>query len=560
MCGNLNLSNANVPANAPVFLGANGIVERGEFRGNVARCAAFFSRRPEREFALFTENFPRFCTWFLALLAAGKDIVLPPHLREGMRKQLRSRDIPVVTDIADFGAFPPPLPKSLPAAEDFRFPDFGGRVISFFTSGSTSDPKLIRKKFETIAAEVDFHLREATFPGDAPLVVASVSAHHMLGLLHRFLIPLKAGFPMAEETLISVEDLAELRERGTKIFLVTTPSFLDKVAANRALCAFPRDCVRIVSSGAALRKETADAALEIFGVSPYEIFGSTEAGGVAFRRQERGSTWTLFPCVHAETDALNRPLISSPFCGEEPFLMQDAISLTGTRSFELHGRLDRLVKIAEHRVLLPEIEAGFEKHEFVARAHFLLLDGARPRLGALLEPTVEGAEFLKKNTKRAFVARLKTDLGDDIDPFAFPKKIRIVREIPTNAQGKFVRNELMPLFKSSIAEPVTENLRIDENSVSAELTFVPESIYFRGHFPGVPILPGVVQTHFAYVFAKRFLNVPAAPKRILKLKFVRIISPGETVSLTLERRGNDVAFTYSKAGAPCSSGVLCGEK
>lgn len=559
MRGNVNLTNANLSEKTPVFIGADGNVERGEFFEKVARCAAFFARRPEREFALFTENFPLFCTWFLALLAAGKDVVLPPHLREGMQKQLRSRGQILVTDVADAGSFPPPFPENLPA-ENFSFREPDERTVSFFTSGSTSDPKLIRKKFKTIAAEVDFHLREISFPGEAPLVVASVSAHHMLGLLHRFLIPLKAGFPMAKKTLGTVEELAEFRERGTKIFLVTTPSFLDKVAAHREWCAFPRNCVRIVSSGAALREETGDAAREIFGISPFEIFGSTEAGGVAFRRREQGSTWTLFPCVNAETDSLGRPLISSPFCGDEPFLMQDAISWTGTRSFELRGRLDRLVKIAEQRVSLPETESRFEKHDFIARAHFLLLDGAQPRLGALLTLTAAGTDFLKKNTKRALVARLKSDLGGDVEPIAFPKKIRIVREIPTNAQGKFVRDDLLPFFESALAEPVTENLRVDENSVSAELTFVPDSIYFRGHFPEVPILPGVVQTHFAYVFAKRFLNVPAAPKRILKLKFVRIISPGETVSLKLERRGNDVAFVYSKAGTPCSSGILVGEK
>lgn len=558
MRGCLNLLDDPLPAGTPVFLVGADVVPQEEFLGNVARCAAVFAARAEREVVLYSEDFPRFCTWFLALLAAGKDVVLPPHFREGMRERVRALGLPVVTDSED-GAFPrTPPPEAFPEA-GFRFGPLRGRTVSFFTSGSTSEPKLIRKAFGTIAAEVDFHLRDASFPQGNPVVVASVSAHHMLGMLHRFLVPLTAGLRMSAETLRTVEDLAALRGSAEEIFLVTTPSFLDNVAACRELCAFPRGCAKIVSSGAALRKETASAAREIFGVSPYEIFGSTEAGGVARRQREHGALWELFPCVEAKTDDLGRPLISSPFCGAEPFLMQDAIAWAGARRFELRGRLDRLVKIAERRVSLPEIEARFEEHPFVARAHLLALAGGIPRLGALLTPTAEGRDFLKKNTKRAFVVRLREDVAPRIDSVAFPKKIRVVHEIPTNAQGKFVRADLLSFFEDDVAEPVTENPRLGENSASAELTFVPDSIYFRGHFPGFPILPGVVQTHFACVFAKRFLGAPASPRRIFKLKFSQMIFPGETVLLELERSGNDVKFAYSKEGATCSSGVLKGE-
>lgn len=65
---------------------------------------------------------------------------------------------------------------------------------------------------------------------------------------------------------------------------------------------------------------------------------------------------------------------------------------------------------------------------------------------------------------------------------------------------------------------------------------VPEELYYlQGHFPDQPILPGVVQLHWAVELAKSALEINAAFKGIEALKFHRVIEPQTPLRLTLER-------------------------
>ena len=51
----------------------------------------------------------------------------------------------------------------------------------------------------------------------------------------------------------------------------------------------------------------------------------------------------------------------------------------------------------------------------------------------------------------------------------------------------------MRLFASSFAEPFVLSARRTENGWEGDMTFDPDASYFQGHFPGQPIMPGVLQ-------------------------------------------------------------------
>lgn len=68
---------------------------------------------------------------------------------------------------------------------------------------------------------------------------------------------------------------------------------------------------------------------------------------------------------------------------------------------------------------------------------------------------------------------------------------------------------------------------------------------FQGHFPGRPILPGVVQVHWAVLLAGRSFGHPGAFRGIEALKFHRVIGPGMPVQLALERRDGETTLRFS---------------
>ncbi len=63
---------------------------------------------------------------------------------------------------------------------------------------------------------------------------------------------------------------------------------------------------------------------------------------------------------------------------------------------------------------------------------------------------------------------------------------------------------------------------------------IPEGLaYFQGHFLGAPILPGIVQIHWAVHFAKQRLGVQLPFHHLEAIKFKALILPGQRLILAL---------------------------
>jgi 3-hydroxymyristoyl/3-hydroxydecanoyl-(acyl carrier protein) dehydratase len=80
---------------------------------------------------------------------------------------------------------------------------------------------------------------------------------------------------------------------------------------------------------------------------------------------------------------------------------------------------------------------------------------------------------------------------------------------------------------------------------------------FAGHFPGLPILPGVVQIDWAVKLARPRLALRGEFAAMEQLKFLSIVMPEARLTLALELAAPDrLAFCYSAGGAKRSSGVV----
>ena len=93
-----------------------------------------------------------------------------------------------------------------------------------------------------------------------------------------------------------------------------------------------------------------------------------------------------------------------------------------------------------------------------------------------------------------------------------------------------------------------------------EFRFAADDPTFAGHFPGHPILPGAFQLEMARAAAEWTLNCPLSVREVSRAKFMRPISPDETVRLELkwsEAEGSIQArATLSVAGRPAGEASL----
>ena len=83
-------------------------------------------------------------------------------------------------------------------------------------------------------------------------------------------------------------------------------------------------------------------------------------------------------------------------------------------------------------------------------------------------------------------------------------------------------------------------------------------VCFAGHFPGQPIVPGVVLLHWAVSELERWQERALAIGALEALKFRRVLLPGETFVLRLSRTAGSGSFAFEMRdpSGPIGSGRI----
>ena len=328
-----------------------------------------------------------------------------------------------------------------------------------------------------------------------------------------------------------------------------------------AMTAAPR---LIFSSGGPLPATAAQALAEGLGVAPIEIFGSTETGGVAARNQSvDGDLWTPFPGHRVQCAENGALLLHSTFLkSDEPWLMDDRIELLADGRFRLCGRLDRVVKIEEKRLSLPDMEARLGEHAWVTAAAAVPLVGRRQTVGAVVVLSPAGRAHLEATERRLVVATLRAHLERYFDRVLLPRRWRFVESLPVDERGKLTQAALQAVFESPSENasmlPRVTVISQTSDSVLLDL-FVPGTIaHFSGHFPNMPLLPGVVQIDWACLFARQYLPVAGHFVALAAVKFLTVILPDTALRLALRWHAERAClqFTYASEQRKYSTGRL----
>ena len=430
--------------------------------------------------------------------------------------------------------------------------------MSFMTSGSTGEPRRIARSLDEMRA--DAAALASSFGSsfsEAAFFAATVPEEHFYGALWRRLLPEALGVPVADGIQTSVEDLSALAKRG-RFVLVTTPSFLEKAVRHPDFSSLKSSVLDVVTSGGSLSQAASESARQAIGVSPLEIYGSTEAGTIAWRRRSVSPFFRFAAGVSGHADEDGRLVVDSPFASERPLVMHDAVRFAGEGEFEILGRTDRLAKVLEKFVSLDAVERALEAHPFVdrARAEAIVIGGVA-RIGALAVLSKEGREFLAGSTYETVVSRLRRDVAPALPSWSIPRRMRFVAEMPVDARGKTTAAAVRAELAEPCHEPVVLSWTATERTLDAELAFPPDGGWFDGHFPAFPILPGVAELCILRRLALRAFGRFPGVSQWKKVKFKRLVRPGERVRLKVERRDEcSFAFEYSVGAQVASSGTV----
>ena len=554
-------SESRVPAH-PVAFGPDAAVSLAwaDLWRRVDAVEAYLRADHRQQWILYTESTPEFLLGFLALLRAGKEIVLPANKQPGTIAAAGGRE----AGNLDEGALSRIVAGGSPAQALGRVDvDPDCVFLSFFTSGSTGTPKAITKRLTQIESELaNLHAlwgREL----QGRTVRSSVSHQHIYGFLFSAMLPLCMGLPISEVRVESPDTLERLQGEATS--LVLSPAFLKRAVQARA-APYPFDIPPVIfSSGGVLPAATADATERLFSSRAKEIYGSTETGGIAYRTREE-QPWTCFPGISVRIDGDSRIEVKSPYLFASGFFSTgDAGELLSPGTFLLRGRMDSIVKIEEKRVSLDEMESRIRESPFVEDAHVIALETSRQFLAAGIVLSPAGKSRFASASRGDITAFFRTWLLTWFERIVLPRKWRYVESIPRDNQGKVLREVFLALFgpqdrPGPSIEPEVSHVQTDGTRLSIFLRFPADSPYFEGHFPSFHLLPGVTQVDWVMRFACRHFGITGDLEEIMRLKFSSPILPGTPlrIELELDAEKDQIQFRYldRESGAVYSWGKL----
>ncbi|MFA5631140.1 MAG: AMP-binding protein [Porticoccaceae bacterium] len=529
----------------PLAAAPEGIVDWGWFRRRVRHHEERLATLPPGPVAIHQPEPCEFLACLWSTWRQGRVAVLSAN---GFRDLAHALAEPLAGDIRT-GAFDPAaLPADMPA----------DTALVLFTSGSTGAPQPVPKSLAQLDAELAM-LDELW--GDSlanTLVVNMVSHHHMFGLPFGLLWPLARGALFHARPVHYPEPLAAL-VRTHRVTLMCSPVHLQHLPDSLDAAALRGRVARVFSAGAPLPEDTAARCLALFGRTVTEIYGSTETGAVAWREESAGD-WHCLPGIDIDHPPASRQLrIHSPALPERrPLVVADCGEIHSPNTFSLAGRIDRIVKVGGKRVSLTAVENALAGHPWVREARVVLLAERKGRLGAVVSLNHDGNAALVDRGRNAVNGLLKAHIAGPVEPIALPRYWRYVARLPVNGQGKITGDALTDLFISERQGRFPLLLDSEVSGDSCRLTLhIPDNLfYFNGHFPGRPVLPGVVQVHWAIHYARERFTGLDEFAGLEAVKFQQIVQPGIVVTLELQWRPDcsKLHFSYQSPRTKHASG------
>ncbi|ALM54480.1 AMP-binding protein [Halomonas huangheensis] len=510
-------------------------------RPHIDAWRAWLQGRSMGRWLLFEPDPAAFTAALLALWETGRSAVLASDDRSETLARLVSKVDGRIEGV------PSPAAAPLPAPVDI---DAQAEAVVLYTSGSTGEPAMHAKSFAQLANELDCHAQ--LWPLECHAVISQVSHQHIYGFFAGILRPLCHGLPFCGADSRYPEPMAarlgEAQAANRETLLVSSPAQLSRLPDHIDWQAAPPSLV--LSSGAPLALTDAERCEHLLGAPVIELYGSTETGGIARRRQTQGTVWTPLSGVETrETQGLLE--LRSPFLPAEYqapnvwWAQQDRVEITNA-GFQLLGRADRVTKVAGKRVSLSSIERHLSQLPQVEAAHCVDLARRDGRVGVVVAMPRDQLPY-QHEARRELIRSMHTHLTTLLEAVVIPRYWRFVEQIPVNRQSKHDHGNIRRLFADLDNPRIARWLGERSDSEDQRQIFleIPERLcYLDGHFKGFPLVPGVVLVQWAVEHARSTFSEPGEFRGVERLKFQKIVRPGQRLTLNLTRKADSISFSY----------------
>ncbi|MEA3122106.1 MAG: hypothetical protein QOH33_1667 [Paraburkholderia sp.] len=429
-----------------------------------------------------------------------------------------------------------------------------------FTSGSTGTPVPHRKTWGSLVKSVRAAAtRLGLCDARGTTLVGTVPPQHMYGLESTVLLALIGGLAFSNrQPFYPVDIRTELEEVPQPRVFVTSPVHLRVLLMSESK--LPPASL-ILSATAALSKELAEEAEAQLAAPLVEIYGSTETGQIATRRTAKSDVWNLLPAITLKTrsDARHGEGDMETWAAgghiEEPVQLGDTVELLEGAHFLLRGRKSDLINIAGKRTSLAHLNHQLTAIPGVKDGAFFLPDDEKTQSCGQHEPVTRLLAFAVAPDLSADDVRRA--LRERIDAPFMPRPLVLVDSLPRSETGKLPHATLAALAARHRQSSISVAGRIDAQTRSIAFDIPIDHPALPGHFPGRPIVPGVMLLERALSAISAALERAPHTWTISSAKFPNPAMPGGPFDLSFQSNENGtIHFAVSAGARTVATGVL----
>ena len=519
----------------------------------IAEAQALASQLPPRGRPInLCQDRYRFALGLAAALLRGQTSLMPPNALPETLQQLQADPNPAdapyalvddaALDVGGLTALFVARPAGVLPATSVPLIAADLEAVCLLTSGSTGPPQPHGKRWgplvANIAAEAARLAELIEQPSVAGLnILATVPAQHSYGFESSVLLALLGGAAFDAGRPFYPADIADaLRMLPQPRALVTTPFHL-KTLLLAGVALPPVDLV--LSATAPLSPQLAAQAEQAFDGRLVEIYGCTEAGQVAARRTTAGDTWTALGELRLwreDTGAGERFLVAGGHV-TLPTPLADVLVLHDERRFRLLGRANDLIHVAGKRSSLAHLNFHLNRIEGVDDGAFWMpddeADGVTRPVAFVVAPALSARQIVLA-------------LREHLEPAFVPRRVVHVDALPREATGKLTVQTLARFARERLADDTEIEIPADHPS-------------FAGHFPGQPVLPGVVLLSLlmqAVAARPALRDKLGATPQIDQVKFLAPVGPGARLRVVLHEQDRRLDFELRHGDITVARGQL----